>query len=298
MTAPEALRATRIGIWTTTLESLPAPAACEAAAELDAAGWGSLWYGEAYGREAFTQAAMLLDATPRMVVGTGIANIYARGPMATAAATRNLEARFPGRFVCGLGVSHKPLVERDRGETYGPPLQAMQAYLERMANAPYMAADAAMPTVVLAALGPKMLDLCASATQGAHPYLVTPEHTASARERLGAGPLLCVEQAVVVGVDAEEARRRAHEHLGFYTGLPNYRNSWLRQGFDESDFGRGGSERLADALVAMGDVDAVKARVQAHLDAGADHVLVQAIGATLADVPADQWRLLAPALVG
>ncbi|HET9691670.1 MAG TPA: TIGR03620 family F420-dependent LLM class oxidoreductase [Acidimicrobiales bacterium] len=297
MTAPESLRANRYGIWTTTLESLPAPEAMEAVAALDAAGWGSLWYGEAYGREAFTQAAMFLDAAPRMVVGTGIANIYGRGPMACAAAARNLEARFPGRFVLGLGVSHRPLVERDRGETYGPPLQAMRAYLERMAAAPYMAADATMPTVVVAALGPKMLELCAAETQGAHPYLVPPEHTAFAREHLGPDALLVVEQAVVVGVDAEEARRRAHEHLAFYTGLPNYRNNWLRLGFDESDFGRGGSERLAQALVAMGDVEAAVDRVHAHLDAGADHVLVQAVGATMGEVPTGQWSLLADALL-
>lgn len=296
--AAAALRATPFGIWTTALDAIPAPAAAAAVADLEAAGWGSLWFGEAYGREAVAAAAVYLAASTRLVVGTGIANIYARGPMAAAAAARTLEGRWPGRVVFGVGVSHRPLVERDRGETYRPPVAAMAAYLERMASAPYMAADAAMPPVVVAALGPRMLELSRDRAAGAHPYLVTPEHTAGARERLGAGPLLVVEQAVVVGTDAEEARRRAHEHLEVYTGLPNYRSSWLRQGFEEDDLVRGGSERLAEALVATGDVDVVRARLQAHLDAGADHVLVQALPASLAEVPLDQWRALAPALVG
>jgi probable F420-dependent oxidoreductase len=277
-TAADVLRARPFGLWTASLESLSVGEAQKAASELDQAGWGSLWFGEAYGWEAFTAAAMLLDATDRMVVGTGIASIYARGPMAMAAAARNLAARYPGRFLLGVGVSHRPLVERDRGEKYQPPLSAIASYLERMGTAPYMAADAELPPVVVAALGPKMLDLSRDRAAGAHPYLVTPEHTALARQRLGAGPLLIVEQAVVVGADGEESRRRAHEHLSVYTGLPNYRNSWLRLGFDESDFIRGGSERLADALVATGEIDAVVTRVRAHLDAGADHVLVQALG--------------------
>jgi probable F420-dependent oxidoreductase len=296
MTASDALRSTRTGLWTPALEAQPGPRAQEVATELDELGFGSLWLPEAYGREAFTGAQALLAATRRMVVGTGIASIYARGAMAANGAARLVEALTPGRFVLGLGVSHKPSVERDRKETYLPPVRAMTAYLDDMAIAPYFGADAVMPPVVLAALGPKMLGLARDRTAGAHSYLVTPEHTASARETLGPDPLLVVEQAVVLDQARDEALRRAHDHLNIYTGLPNYRNSWLRQGFSEEDFVRGGSERLADALVVQGDEAAAVARVRAHLDAGADHVLLQVLGSDLAQLPMGEWRALAPAL--
>ncbi len=244
------------------------------------------------------QAQLLLSASSTMVIGTGIASIYARGAMATQAAARTLEALAPERFVLGLGVSHQPLVERDRGETYLPPLRAMREYLDAMGKAPSFSADTVVPPVVLAALGPKMLELSRDRTAGAHPYLVTPNHTKAARETLGEGPLLVVEQAAVVGQDRAEALRRAHEHLNIYTGLPNYRNNWLREGFDETtDLVRGGSDKLADALVVMGDEAAVLARVREHLDAGADHVLVQVLAESLGAVPREDWRRLAPALV-
>jgi probable F420-dependent oxidoreductase len=294
MDAVTALRTNRTGLWTGALEALPVGAAREVVAELDGLGWGSLWFGEAYGREALTAAQAYVTAAERLVVGTGIANIYARGPMATVAAARTIEGLAPGRFVLGLGVSHQPLVERDRGASYGPPLAAMAAYLDEMAAAPYFAADQALPPTVLAALGPRMLELARERTAGAHPYLVTPQHTLEARAVLGPDPLLVVEQAVVLGQDRTEALRRAHEHLAIYTGLPNYRNSWLRLGFDESDAVRGGSERLADALVAMGDADVVAVRVAEHLEAGADHVLLQVLGTDLGQVPLDEWRALAP----
>ena len=295
-TAVDVLRTTRTGLWTPSLESLSASAALETAAELDELGFGSLWFGEAYGRESFSVAQALLAATSRIVVGTGIANIYGRGAMTTNGAIRLLEALTPGRFVAGLGVSHKPLVERDRKETYLPPIRAMTSYLDALDAAPYFGRDEVRPPVVLAALGPKMLELARDRTAGAHPYLVTPEHTASARRTLGSGPLLVVEQAVVLGQDRDEASRRAHEHLVIYTGLPNYRNNWLRQGFTEDDLVKGGSERLADALVVQGDEAAVVARVRDHLDAGADHVLLQVLAADLGQVPRDEWRALAPAL--
>ncbi len=297
-TAADTLRATRTGLWTGSLESLPGPAAQEAAAELDALGFGSLWYGEAYGREAFSTAQALLAATSRIVVGTGIANIYGRGAMTTNGAIRLIESLAPGRFVAGLGVSHKPLVERDRKETYLPPVKAMTDYLDALDTAPYFGPDGTRPPIVLAALGPKMLQLARDRTDGAHPYLVTPDHTSSARETLGPDPLLVVEQAVVLGQDRAEGLRRAHDHLAIYTGLPNYRNNWLRQGFTEDDFGRGGSVRLADALVVQGDEADVVRRVREHLDAGADHVLLQVLGADLGQVPQVEWRALAPALAG
>ncbi len=296
MTAIDTLRTTRTGLWTPSLEALPGPGAQEVAAELDELGFGSLWLPEAVGREAFTGALAMLAATRRMVVGTGIASIYGRGPMAANGAARLLESLTPGRFVLGLGVSHRPAVEGARKTPYLPPVEAMTSYLDDLAAALYFGADPVLPPIVLAALGPKMLGLARDRTAGAHSYLVMPAHTASARETLGPSPVLVVEQGVVLAQDREESLRRAHAHLDIYTGLANYRNSWLRQGFAEEDLVRGGSERLADALVVQGDEEAVLARVREHLEAGADHVLLQVIGANLAELPMREWRRLAPAL--
>jgi probable F420-dependent oxidoreductase len=288
----------RVGLWTAALDALEVPAARDAVAALDAQGWGALWFGEAYGREAFTAAQLHLSASERLVVATGIASIYGRDAVSANAAARTLEAAFPGRFVLGLGVSHAPLVERMRGHAYGRPLQAMREYLDALDAAPYAAAGGGTPPDrVLAALGPKMLELARDRTQGAHPYLVTPELTARAREVLGQGPVLAVEQAVVLGDDVDEWRRRAHWHLEIYTGLPNYRASWVRQGFGDEDFVRGGSDRLKDAMVVRG-LDATVRRVQEHLDAGASHVCLQVLGADPTDVPVSDWAELAPAVLG
>ena len=283
-----------VGLWTAALDALEPAAARDQVADLDEQGWDALWFGEAYGREALTAAALYLGASRRLAVATGIASIYARDAVATNAAGRLLEALHPGRFVLGLGVSHAPLVERMRGHAYGRPLTAMRDYLDAMDAAPCLAAgsDAAAPRV-LAALGPAMLALARDRAQGAHPYLVTPEHTAAAREVLGQGPLLAVEQSVVLSDDPDVVRERAHWHLEIYTGLPNYRNSWLRQGFREQDFVRGGSDRLKQALVVGGE-EAIVDRVRAHLDAGADHVCLQVLAADVATVPADDWARLAP----
>ena len=286
-----------VGLWTGALDALPLAAALEQVAELDEQGWGALWFGEAYGREALTAAALYLGASRRMAVATGILNIHARDAMATAAAARTLAAAYDGRFVLGLGVSHRPLVERLRGHEYGPPLSAMRSYLEALAGATYAVAGAEpMPTTVLAALGPKMLALAGEQADGAHPYLVTPEHTAQARAILGPDKVLAVEQAVVLDDDVDQWRRRAHWHLEIYTGLPNYRLSWQRLGFGEADWVRGGSDRLKEALVTRG-IEAARARVRAHLDAGASHVCVQVLGADAVDVPVLDWRRLAPALL-
>lgn len=298
MDAIASLRASRTGLWTVALEGVPLPAAREIAAELDEMGWGSLWFGEAYGRDAMAAAQAYATATQRLVVGTGIASIYARGPMALASAARSVEALAPGRFVLGVGVSHRPLVERDRGETYGPPVVAMADYLEAMDAAPYFGADSAVPPRVVAALGPRMLQLARDRTAGAHPYLVTPEHTATARSVLGQDAVLVVEQAVVLDQDRTESLRRAHEHLTIYTGLPNYRSNWFRLGFSEDDAVPGGSDRLCDALVVQGDETAVADRVREHLEGGADHVLLQVLGASLGDVPMNEWRSLAPVMAG
>jgi probable F420-dependent oxidoreductase len=162
-----------------------------------------------------------------------------------------------------------------------------------MDQSPMLAAEGTTRAArVIAALGPQMLKLAATLTDGAHPYLVTPAHTAQARSLLG-DKFLGVEQAVVLGQDREESLRRAHEHLEFYTGLPNYRNSWLRQGFTDEDLVRGGSTRLCDALVVHGDEASVLTRVREHLDAGADHVCLQVLGSDFGEVPLAEWRRLA-----
>jgi probable F420-dependent oxidoreductase len=287
----------RAGLWTTTLDGLPVPEAREAVAELDELGYPALWFGEARGREAFTAAQLYLGASSRMVVATGIASIYGRDAVAANAAGRTLTEAYPGRFLLGLGVSHAPLVERMRGHSYGRPVTAMSEYLDAMDAAPYAVAGPDEPAPrVLAALGPRMLELSRDRAQGAHPYLTLPQHTAQAREILGPDALLAVEVSAVLSDDRETWLRRAHTHLEIYTGLENYRNSWSRQGFTDEDYVRGGSERLKEALVAHGDEDAVVRRVQEHLDAGADHVCVQVLGDDPLTAPRAQWRRLAPAL--
>ena len=286
----------RVGIWWTS-DSWAVGEAQQIARDVEALGYGSLFYGEAYGKETFTQAGAFLAATERLVVGTGIANIHARDPIAAESGGRTLSALHPGRFVLGLGVSHGPLVERGRGGTYTRPLATMRDYLERMAAVPdQVEPGAGRPTRLLAALGPKMIELSGTAADGAHPYLVRPEQTRVTREALGPDKWVVSEQAVALGADHDDAMRRAHAHLEIYSGLPNYRNSWLRQGFDESDLVRGGSERLAGALVGMGDPQTVAAGVTAHLDAGADHVVVQVLGDGPFADPRPALRELAPLL--
>ena len=290
-----------VGVWTTALDALPVAAAREAVSELDELGFGALWFGEAYGREAFTAAALYLGASTRMTIATGIASIYGRDAMATSGAARLLSEQYADRFLLGLGVSHAPLVERMRGHLYAKPIAAMSEYLDAMDAAPYAVAGRTDPAPrVLAALGPRMLELSRDKAQGAHPYLVTPEHTGQARELLGAGLLLCVEQAVVLTEDVDEWRASAHRHLEIYTGLPNYQASWVRQGFAAEDFVRGGSERLKVALVARG-LDGARASVREHLAAGADHVCVQVLDSASASdasgVPRAGWRALAGALL-
>ncbi|MDX6266364.1 MAG: hypothetical protein QOD70_1104 [Frankiales bacterium] len=285
----------RVGLWTGALDGLSLAAVRDQVAELDAQGWGALWFHEAAGREACTAASLYLGASSRMTVATGIASIYARDAMAAAAGGRTLAAG--GRFLLGLGVSHAPMVEGFRGQTYGKPLTAMRAYLEAMDSAVALVGpDEQEPAPrVLAALGPGMLALAAERTAGALTYLVTPEHTAQARAILGPDAVLAVEQAVVVSDDLDVWQPRADWHLGVYTGLPNYRNNWLRLGFTEDDLTDGGSDRLKQAMVVRG-LDAIRARVEEHLAAGASHVCLQVLGPDLFTAPVDDWRELAAAL--
>lgn len=291
----ESLRGTT-GIWTTTHESLPAGQSGEIAAEIEALGYAAMWIPEAWGREAFTNSGLLLSATSTIKIVTGIANIWGRDAVNASNAAKTLNASFADRFVLGLGVSHQPLVQRLRGHEYVTPLTAMREYLTAMDAAPMFAPEGHHEYGrVIAALGPKMLELGAAMTHGVHTYLVTPEHTAVARRIVG-DKFIGVEQAVVLGQDRAEFLRRAHAYLEIYTGLENYRNSWRRFGFGDEDFVRGGSERLCDAMVVHGNEDAVLASAREHRDAGADHVCLQVLGGDLATAPLGEWRRIADAL--
>ena len=285
----------RVGVWWTS-NAWGIRDVQERARAIEELGYGSLFYGEAFGKESLTQAGALLGATERLVVGTGIANIHARDAKAAAAGARTLSALHPGRFVLGPGVSHAPLVGGNAG-TYAKPLATMRDYLRRMDELPdEVEPGAPRPARLLAALGPKMIELSGEAGDGAHPYLITPEQTATTRELLGPGKWVVSEQAVALTTDRETGLRRAHEHLHMYSQLPNYRNSWLRQGFDESDVVVGGSDRLAEHLVAIGDAGTIAAQVKRHLDAGADHVVIQVLGDGHSEDPLPALREIAPAL--
>jgi len=295
--AQRAMQLGAFGVWTFQLDVLPAARMQEAVAELEELGYGAVWYGEAIGREALTKAGLLLAGTKRVVIATGIANIYGRDPVTMAAGQKTLAEAYPNRFLLGLGVSHVPLVEKVRGHRYDKPVPAMRTYLDAMDQAPYQAVPpASKPPRVLAALGPLMLKLSAERADGAHPYNTTPKHTAEARELLGPGPLLCPEQAVVLEKDPAKARAIARKFLDIYLGLPNYTNNFLRLGFQEGDFGNGGSDKLIDAVIAWGDLKAVVNRVREHHAAGADHVCLQVLTEDPKIFPLPQYRELASAV--
>ena len=288
----------RIGIWTGVLDAVPSAEAQRLAKTIEELGFPTLWIPETLGRDPFITATLLLGATTDLKIATGIANIYARDAVTMANTQRSLEEAFPGRFLLGLGVSHHHLVERFRHHDYSRPYSKMVEYLTQMDEAMFLAVGPAQrPPTVLAALGPKMLKLAAEKTAGAHPYFVTPEHTAQAREILGPDPILAPEQMVVLETDRTRALEIARQGMAIYLRAPNYTNNLKRLGFTDEDLADGGSERLVDAIVVTGDVDAIRARVDAHFDAGASHVCVQVLGQTLADVPLAAWRDLGPALL-
>jgi probable F420-dependent oxidoreductase len=276
MTARNAERLGRLGVWTW-LDMLPAPKAVELARQVEGWGYSALWFPEAVGRDPFSIISYLAAHTKQLVFATGIANIYARDAMTMRAIQQTVGELSGGRFVLGLGVSHAPMVAGLRGHAYGKPVATMRAYLEGMEKATYLGPNPTEETpVVIAALRPKMLALAAERCAGAHPYNVTPEHTARAREILGKGPTLAPEQMVLRETDPAKARAIARKNLAVYLGLPNYQNNWRWLGFDDADFANGGSDRLIDAVVAWGDERTIEARIQAHFEAGADHVCIQA----------------------
>jgi probable F420-dependent oxidoreductase len=274
----------RLGVWSI-LDGLPAPEAAAFARRVEQWGYGALWISELNGRNPMVAASWLLANTKRLNVATGIAATYARAAVAAMSGQLALAEQSGGRFLLGLGVSHGPLVEGMWGQSYEKPVPTMKAYLAKMHAVNYRGVQPAeKPKTVLAALGPKMLEVAATLADGAHPYNVTPDHTAFARKILGPGKLLCPEQMVVLETDAAAARAVGRRHLARYLVLPNYRNNFFRFGFTADDADNGGSDRLIDAIIAWGDEAAIRKRIQDHWDAGADHVCIQSL-------PKEGWTL-------
>jgi probable F420-dependent oxidoreductase len=288
----------KLAVWALTNE-FTAPAAAAFAQRVEAWGYSTLWIPEAIGRDPLTGSSWLLANTEKLQLATGIANIYARDAYATLNAQYGLNEQSGGRFLLGLGVSHAPLVEGLRGHVMQKPIPAMRSYLEAMAAHEYKSPPPPeKPKTILAALGPRMLELARTHADGAHPYNVSPVHTAMARKILGPGKWLCPEQKVVLETDPAKARAVGRRTLGFSLHLPNYRNNFLRMGFTEDDLAGNGSDRWVDALVAWGDEDAIRRRIQEHLDAGADQVCIQSLakGEKLGLTADDEkiFELLAP----
>ena len=269
----------RLGVWAF-LDALSPDETVALCRAIEAWGYSALWIPEAVGRDPFAQLGFLAARTERLLLATGIANVYARDPMTMNAARKTLADVSGGRFVLGLGVSHAPMVTGLRGHEYGKPVASMRRYLDAMEKAVYQGHPPAEDApVFLAALRKNMLGLARERAAGAHPYFVTPEHTARAREILGPDCLLAPEQKLVLETDPAKARATARKAMAIYLGLPNYRNNLLWLGFEEADFADGGSDRLVDAIVAWGDDKVIAERIQAHHDAGADHVCIQAFRA-------------------
>jgi probable F420-dependent oxidoreductase len=272
MTITERLATT--GVWYFT-DTMTAGEAAEFAQRLESLGYSTLWLPETIGRDPFAHIAWLASKTSELVFATGIANIFHRHPGMMRQVATTLAEQTKGRFVLGLGVSHAPMVAGLRRLDYSKPLSQMRDYLAAMDAAPYRGVEPPERSPrLLAALGPKMLELARDAADGAHPYWTTPEHTAEARRILGPDKLLCVEQKVVVSTDATAARAAAGAALAIYASLPNYRNSWRRLGYTDDEIDQR-APRFVDAVVAWGTVEQVQARIRAHHDAGATHVCIQ-----------------------
>lgn len=278
----------KAGVWFST-HALTKAELADLVQGVEKLGYDVLWYPESTGYESLSLAGFLLGETDRLAVASGIANIYARDAFSAIAGHDTLNTLYGDRFVLGLGVSHVPMVEGRRGHHYGKPVTTMNAYLDAMAHAD-IAVDAPARNVVLAALGPRMLALARDRADGALPYNVTPEHTAQAKEILGPDRWLCVEQKICLTTDASQARDVAAANLARYMALPNYRNNWLRLGFTEDELSGRGSDRFLDAMVAWGDETAIRARLDAHVQAGATHVCIQPLNPDGTAAP--DWRAL------
>jgi probable F420-dependent oxidoreductase len=281
------------GIWSGNLRYGDSDRAAALATELEGLGYSALWIPDV-GGDVFAPLDNLLGATTSATIATGILNVWMHTPEETAAEHARLTVAHGNRFLCGLGISHRPLIDRvNEPGTYAKPIQTMSTYLDGLDAAP---TPLASEDRVIAALGPKMLQLARTRTAGTHPYLVTPELTQAARDGVGPDALVASEQGVVLENDPGTARAIARLHLNSYLGLPNYSNNWKRQGFTDDDLADGGSDRLVDALVVWGDEATIAARVQAQRDAGADHVCIQVLTEDPRAFPVEQWRTLAPSL--
>jgi probable F420-dependent oxidoreductase len=286
----------KYGIWYGGIDALSSAESQRAAQVVEKLGFGALWVAEAVGRDPFVSSAILLNATSTLKLATGIANVYARDAMTMVAGQKTLAEAFPDRFLLGMGVSHGHLVAGIRKIDWSKPYSYMSDYLDKMDKSLFMARSAEHePGRVLAALGPKMLQLSAEKANGSHPYFTTPEHTAEARRIMGADALLAPEQMVVLNTDPTAARVTARKGMKIYLGLPNYANNLKRFGFEDSDFADGGSDRLVDAITAWGTPAQIADRVQQHIDAGADHVCIQVLRDDSA-MPETEWAQLAAEL--
>jgi probable F420-dependent oxidoreductase len=284
------------GVWTHDVERMPAAGARDYVHAIESLGFAALWIPESLGsKEAFAQASLLLGATKKLVIATGIANIWARDAVAMANGARTLVDAYPDRFLNGLGVSHAPTVQI-RGQNYARPLEYMRGYLDAMDAAPYVGPKVEVPRV-LAALGPQMLRLSAERTLGAHSYFVPVEHTSVARKELGTDPLLAVEQAAVLNEDPVAARAIARRHMKRYLELDNYVNNLRRLGWTDADLAEGGSDKLVDAIVTWGGAGAIKSRIDEHRKRGADHVCLQVLRADPKGSPTADLERIAKALL-
>jgi probable F420-dependent oxidoreductase len=280
-----------VGLWSFELERMTAAAEGALARQIESLGYKALWIPESLGsKEIFAHVSIVLAATKTLIVASGIANIWARDAVAMANGAKTLQEAYPDRFLCGLGVSHKPTIDARLGGGYIKPLAHMRAYLDAMDKAPYTGPNRKDPPAprVIAALGPEMLKLSATRSLGAHPYFVPVEHTLIARKAIGPDALLAVEQAATLETDPAKAREVARKHMKRYLELDNYTNNLRRLGWGDADLLNGGSDKLVDAIVAWGDERAVKARVDAHRKNGADHVCLQVLGD---DLPGQLTRI-------
>jgi probable F420-dependent oxidoreductase len=285
----------RVGLWTAAFDLQPMAKAQEAIAQVEEMGFSTVWVPEAVLREPFASTSLLLSATKKMVLATGIASLHARTAQTMNAGWRTVSEAFPDRFLLGIGVSHAPMVMGVHKGAYEKPYTTMVNYLEAMDNGVFLSPQPASPPQrVLAALGPKMLKLSAERAAGAHPYFVPVEHTPYARDIMGPDALLAPEQAVVFETDPTKARAIARQHMTTYTRLPNYTNNLKRFGFTEEEIVNQ-EDRLVDAIVAWGSTDTIVARIKQHLDSGANHVCVQVLGENPAGLPMREWQELADA---
>jgi probable F420-dependent oxidoreductase len=277
------MQLTKLGVWTT-YHAIGEQNAVEAARLVEQLGYGTFWLG---GSPKLSQTRPLLEATERLIVATGIVNVWQNEPAELAAEHALLTEQFPGRLLLGIGIGHP-----EATSNYSKPLSTMRAFLDGLdaARAPVPADERC-----LAALGPKMLDLSAERSLGAIPYFTPVEHTRFARERMGAGALVAPELACVLDTDRTSALAAARNYAKLYLGLRNYTSNLLNFGFTEQDIADGGSDRLIDAIVPSGSAEQIAAVVRQHLDAGADHVCLQPVG--MSGIPREQWTALAQAAI-